>query len=303
VAGRRGEAAARRRARRRARHRAAHQHAGRGGGGTSPVECDAAATLSFRRSLFTPPPPCHALTLVRPPHLKMTSSSGSFFSLLLMKRSRCFWCMHALWWMCVSTWTGGGARGGFAHAHSACMHRATRAHTRAGTHTHTHTQAAGHGAPQHMRRSGAGRRAYACVCVTLAGGLGRGGACARPRASTTHSVTARLPGGQAARQCQRANGATPFAHTHTTARTHAHTHTHTHTRARTHNRAHLADVVEVPVWRALLREELLVRVEHHVQVELLLQQHQPWCTFMHGVRAQARVCVCSFVAVCTCWWV
>lgn len=29
-------------------------------------------------------------------HLKMTTSSGSFFSLLLMKRSRCFWCMHAL---------------------------------------------------------------------------------------------------------------------------------------------------------------------------------------------------------------
>ena len=33
----------------------------------------------------------------------MTNSSGSFLSLLLMKRSRCFWCMHALWWMCVST--------------------------------------------------------------------------------------------------------------------------------------------------------------------------------------------------------
>lgn len=37
----------------------------------------------------------------------------------------------------------------------------------------------------------------------------------------------------------------------------------------------LADVVEVSVWRTLLCQELLVRIEHHMQVELLLQQHQP----------------------------
>ncbi len=30
------------------------------------------------------------------PHLKITTSSGSLRSLLLMKRSKCFWCMQAL---------------------------------------------------------------------------------------------------------------------------------------------------------------------------------------------------------------
>jgi hypothetical protein len=37
------------------------------------------------------------------PSLKMTTSSGSFRSLDLMNLSRCFWCMQAEWWMCVST--------------------------------------------------------------------------------------------------------------------------------------------------------------------------------------------------------
>lgn len=36
----------------------------------------------------------------------------------------------------------------------------------------------------------------------------------------------------------------------------------------------LPDVIKVAVWRALLRLELLVAVEHDVEVELLLQQHQ-----------------------------
>ena len=40
-------------------------------------------------------------------------------------------------------------------------------------------------------------------------------------------------------------------------------------------RPYLADVIEVPVWCTLLGQELLVSIEHHVQVELLLQQHQP----------------------------
>ena len=40
-------------------------------------------------------------------------------------------------------------------------------------------------------------------------------------------------------------------------------------------RAHLADVVEVSVRGGLLRQELLVGIHHHVQVELLLQQQQP----------------------------
>lgn len=38
--------------------------------------------------------------------------------------------------------------------------------------------------------------------------------------------------------------------------------------------ADLADIVEIPVGRCLLGQELLVGVEHDVQVELLLQQHQ-----------------------------
>lgn len=38
---------------------------------------------------------------------------------------------------------------------------------------------------------------------------------------------------------------------------------------------HLSDVVEVSVWCCLLRSVLLVRVEHGVQVELLLQEHEP----------------------------
>ena len=38
---------------------------------------------------------------------------------------------------------------------------------------------------------------------------------------------------------------------------------------------HLPNIVEVTVGRGLLRQELLVCVHHHVQVELLLQQHQP----------------------------
>lgn len=37
-------------------------------------------------------------------HLKMTTSSGSLLSLLLMKRSRCFWCIPLLWCTWVSTW-------------------------------------------------------------------------------------------------------------------------------------------------------------------------------------------------------
>lgn len=41
---------------------------------------------------------------------------------------------------------------------------------------------------------------------------------------------------------------------------------------------HLADVVEVTVRRALLRQELFVGIELHVQVELLLQQQQPVVT-------------------------
>ena len=39
-------------------------------------------------------------------------------------------------------------------------------------------------------------------------------------------------------------------------------------------RVDLPDVVKVPVRRRLLREELLVRVKHSVEVELLLEQHQ-----------------------------
>ncbi len=37
---------------------------------------------------------------------------------------------------------------------------------------------------------------------------------------------------------------------------------------------HLTDIVEVPVRCSLLSQELLVSIEHDVQVELLLQQHQ-----------------------------
>lgn len=37
---------------------------------------------------------------------------------------------------------------------------------------------------------------------------------------------------------------------------------------------HLADIVEVSVRRSLLGQELLVSVEHDMQVELLLQQHE-----------------------------
>ena len=36
----------------------------------------------------------------------------------------------------------------------------------------------------------------------------------------------------------------------------------------------LADIVEVPVRCSLLSQELLVSIEHDMQVELLLQQHQ-----------------------------
>lgn len=37
---------------------------------------------------------------------------------------------------------------------------------------------------------------------------------------------------------------------------------------------HLADIVEVSVRRSLLGKELLVSIEHDMQVELLLQQHE-----------------------------
>ena len=37
---------------------------------------------------------------------------------------------------------------------------------------------------------------------------------------------------------------------------------------------HLADVVKVSVRRSLLGKELLVSIEHDMQVELLLQQHE-----------------------------
>ena len=66
------------------------------------------------------------------PSRKMTTSSGSFFSLLLMKRSRCFWCMHALWCTCVSTCGAGALRMGAMQRdsslpplrrwHELCMH-------------------------------------------------------------------------------------------------------------------------------------------------------------------------------------
>ena len=36
----------------------------------------------------------------------------------------------------------------------------------------------------------------------------------------------------------------------------------------------LADIVEVPVRCSLLSQELLVSIEHDMQIELLLQQHQ-----------------------------
>lgn len=39
--------------------------------------------------------------------------------------------------------------------------------------------------------------------------------------------------------------------------------------------SHLANVVKVSVRCALLCQELLVSVQHHMQVELLLKQHQP----------------------------
>ena len=39
--------------------------------------------------------------------------------------------------------------------------------------------------------------------------------------------------------------------------------------------AHLADIVEISVWRCLLSQELLVRIQHDMQIELLLQQHEP----------------------------
>ena len=42
----------------------------------------------------------------------------------------------------------------------------------------------------------------------------------------------------------------------------------------THTHTHLPDVVKVSVRRRLLREELLIRVEHRIEVELLLEQHQ-----------------------------
>lgn len=37
---------------------------------------------------------------------------------------------------------------------------------------------------------------------------------------------------------------------------------------------HLADIIEVSVRRSLLSKELLVSIEHDMQVELLLQQHE-----------------------------
>ena len=46
------------------------------------------------------------------PSLKMTTSSGSLRSLLLMKRSRCFWCMHALWCTWVSTCSSSSVEAG-----------------------------------------------------------------------------------------------------------------------------------------------------------------------------------------------
>lgn len=45
--------------------------------------------------------------------------------------------------------------------------------------------------------------------------------------------------------------------------------------------AHLPDVVQVAVRRCLLREPLLLRVEHHMQVELLLEQRQPVVAVRH----------------------
>ena len=44
--------------------------------------------------------------------------------------------------------------------------------------------------------------------------------------------------------------------------------------ARCTSPAYLSDIVEVPVWGSLLRQELLVRIKHNVQVEFLLQQHE-----------------------------
>jgi hypothetical protein len=43
---------------------------------------------------------CCGISVLPPACVPLT---GSLRSLLLMKRSRCFWCMQALWWMCVST--------------------------------------------------------------------------------------------------------------------------------------------------------------------------------------------------------
>ena len=36
----------------------------------------------------------------------------------------------------------------------------------------------------------------------------------------------------------------------------------------------LSDIIEVPMWRCLLGEELLICIEHCIEVELLLKQHK-----------------------------
>lgn len=70
------------------------------------------------------------------PHLKITTSSGSLRSLLLMKRSKCFWCMHALragdgrapWRRHGSAWRRHGLHAGQRHARRAHLKHARSPH-------------------------------------------------------------------------------------------------------------------------------------------------------------------------------